>query len=946
MRSVALPGRLLLWLALAPSLLPVRTVSAQFYLLSENKVQYRRLDWQILHGSRVDVYYYPEEAVLAPVALAYAEETYNVLSPKFGHSVTSRIPLIVYASHSDFEQTNILPFTPPEGLLGVTDYLKRRVTLPFRGNMSEFRHTLRHEMVHVFQISLMQDRYDRSPRAAMLSIPLWWTEGLAELWSSVEDARDEMILRDLVLGGRLPRLQDLDYVNGPIVYPLGGRIHRWLADTYGDWRVASFYRDLWRYESFESAIEGTYGRSLAQLNEEFQVAMRRDYFPAVEGRTTLPAIARLISPAAIKPSFAPEDSTSGAVVYMAGGNGFITIQERPLDGGHATSLVTSGRSSAFENLHAFDSRIDASRRGLLLLSSRFQDRDAIVVFDRVRRRVVGRYQFPHLVSIVSPVWGADGESVIFSGLAESGVSDLYRMRLPGGTLEHLTDDPYQDLDPSVSPDGSRVVFASDRTAGGLADAVNLFVLDLASGTIRQVTYGSWADETPRWIADNRILFSSSRDGVLNAFSIDTLGSGCRETSAWTGVFDAAPAGNRDAWLVGGFHDLSLGVYLYPADSAARRDTFALVPPPPHSQWSWPTGGAGDVARMRGQPYRRKYSLDFAAGDFAYVPRVGSGQGATFLVSDLLSDNLFYFNLTTFQGRGFDSFLSNISVLGLYVNQTRRMNWGLGMFRFKGNQYEGDYLPSYTENTYGGFGLLRYPLSKFARVEGQFSLEHSHRVDLEAPVANPERTGWIASQYVSYVHDNALWLSTGPIDGHILAVSAGVASDFSNARFDSYTTVADGRQYFRLGRQSAIAVRAVGFYSDGDRPQRVNIGGTLGLRGYPNYGYIIGSRAWLLNGELRYPLLDYFTFGTHIGALRFPEIQGAFFVDLGRAWSQGGEDRVLLGSFGTSFRWPLVPGLVLRLDWGRRFSDGSFRGYGLNVEQKKRSFLQFFFGYNY
>jgi outer membrane protein assembly factor BamA len=291
-------------------------------------------------------------------------------------------------------------------------------------------------------------------------------------------------------------------------------------------------------------------------------------------------------------------------------------------------------------------------------------------------------------------------------------------------------------------------------------------------------------------------------------------------------------------------------------------------------------------------------------------------------------------------------VNNISVLGLYLNQTRRLNWGVGMFRFKGNQYEGDYFPAYTENTVGGFGMVRYPLSKFERIEGQLSLEYSKRVDLTLPVESPRRNGWIASQFVSYVHDNALWTSTGPIDGHILAVTTGIASDFSNARFDSYATVIDGRQYFRLGRRSAVALRATGFYSGGDRPQRVNIGGTLGLRGYPRYGYIIGSHAWLLNSELRFPLLDYFTLGTPVGALRFPEVQGAFFVDLGQAWLSSDENRAVLGSFGVSFRWPVVPGLVLRLDWGRRFSDGNFRGYGLLPDQKRRSFLHFFFGFNY
>ncbi len=933
------PASLLL---IAGALLGVRPVAAQF----ENKVQYRRLDWQVLKGPRVDVYYYPAEARLAPVALAYAEETYDALAPKFGHTVVARVPLVIYASHADFEQTNILPFTPPEGLLGVTDFLKRRVTLPFRGNMAEFRHTLRHEMVHVFQLSLMSDRYVRSPRAAQIPMPLWWTEGLAELWSGGEDARDEMILRDLVISGRLPRLQDLGYVTSGIVYPLGGRIHRWLAESYGDWRVAQLYHDLWRYESFEDAVEGTYGRNLAQLNEEFQVAMRRAYYPATEGHASLPSIATLLAEAAIKPSYAAGDSGGGAVIFTSGRNGLITVMERPLDGGRAIPIITAGRSVAFENLHEFESRIDASKRGLLLLSTRYQERDALVVYDRVRRRVVGRYQFPSLVSVLSPVWGPGGTSVIFSGLAESGVSDLYRVQLPSGELERLTDDTYQDLDPSLNPEGTELVFASDRTAGGLEDAVNLFVMNLETRQIRQLTYGHWVDETPRWVASNRIIFSSSRDGVLNAFSMDTLGEGNRETSSWTGAFDAAPAGDRDALLVGGFQNLSLGVYLYPADSAARLERFGLAEPPPHSQWEWPLDGTPAIAQAGRQPYRRKYTLDFAAGSFNYVPRFGTGQGATFLVSDLLSDNLFYFNLTTFQGRKFRSVLENISILGLYVNQTRRLNWGVGAYRFKGNQYVGDFSVAYTESSTGVFGLLRYPLSKFTRIEAQAKVEHSDRFDFTLPVDQPRRVGWIATQYLTFTHDNALWANTGPIDGHTLSITGGLGSDFSNSRFDSYTTIVDGRKYFRLGGNTAFALRGLGFYSGGDRPERVNIGGTVGLRGYPNYGYIIGSRAWMFNAELRVPLLDYFTLGTQVGPIRFPEIQGALFFDAGKSWFSSTEQRAVLGSYGVSFRWPLFPGLVTRLDWGRRFSNNGFQGYALSPQQTRRSFLQFFFGYNY
>ena len=68
--------------------------------------------------------------------------------------------------------------------------------------------------------------------------------------------------------------------------------------------------------------------------------------------------------------------------------------------------------------------------------------------------------------------------------------------------------------------------------------------------------------------------------------------------------------------------------------------------------------------------------------------------------------------------------------------------------------------------------------------------------------------------------------------------------------------------------------------------------------------------------------------------------------MGKAWFFSDERRAILGSYGVSFRWPLIPGLVFRLDWGRRFSDDKFNGYALQPEQTRRSFVQLFFGYNY
>ncbi|HSM17094.1 MAG TPA: hypothetical protein VK845_08900 [Gemmatimonadales bacterium] len=920
---------------------------AQFFAFGKNKIQYRKFDWRVLRGPHVDLHYYPEEAELATIALEYAEVSYDSLRLKFGHEVPHRVPLILYASHVDFEQTNILPFTPPEGILGATDFAKRRVIMPFRGSMAEFRATLRHEMVHVFELSQVTESYLRAPRATRPRLPLWWTEGLAEWWSAGEDARDEMVLRDLVLTGRLPRLQDLTNASGGLVYPIGGRIHRWLAETYGDWRPALLYQELYRYATFDEAIEGVYGRSLEQLNEEFQFSMRRDYYPTAADRVPLTVAAREVAQQAVKAAYTPGPANEGEAVYLSPRNGYISIFRKNLETGERHTIVTGGRSEDFESFHPFSSRIDVSRPGYLLFSTQRGDRDALIIWDLAEGKPAGRYQFADLVSVLSPVWAIDGQSIFFSGLSLGGISDLYRVWLPDGRLEKLTDDRYQDLDPSVGPEGRRVVFASDRTADGLVGAVNLFVLDLESRDIRQLTSGPWVDETPSWAANGRIYFTSGRDGNLNVFSVDSLGAGRRETSAWTGAFDAALVPEKDALLVSGYNGLSLNLYNYPADSAARADSFpAPARVEAHSTWQWPGPADADQGQANGQPYAQRLTIDIAAGEIVAIPGFGGAQGAAVLMSDMLNDHLLFASVSSYQGSEFGSIFSNINADVIYINQSHRLNWGVGAFRHQGANFEGDRTVAYNEETAGGMAVVRYPLSRYNRVEASMVVEYSDRLDFTLPVDEFRRKGLITSHFVSFVRDNSLWTLTGPIDGGRLSLTAGISSDFSNARFDSFLLTGDWRKYLRLGSKSAYAVRLIGFYSGGDRPRRIYMGGTSGMRGYPLYGRIVGSRAFMLNQEIRFPLLDYLTFGTPLGALRFPEVQGALFFDVGKAWFPQGSERATLGSVGLSLRWALWPFAVVRLDAGRRFSSNDFVGYSLTEDEKTSGFVSVWFGFNY
>jgi hemolysin activation/secretion protein len=231
------------------------------------------------------------------------------------------------------------------------------------------------------------------------------------------------------------------------------------------------------------------------------------------------------------------------------------------------------------------------------------------------------------------------------------------------------------------------------------------------------------------------------------------------------------------------------------------------------------------------------------------------------------------------------------------------------------------------------------------VEAELSLEHSDRFDLVGDnLDDPHRVGWLASNYISFVHDNALWLPTGPIDGDRVNITAGVSNDLSNGRFDAWSVAGDLRQYLRIGRESAVALRFLGYYADGSRPRQLSIGGTWGLRGYPRIGGVTGTRALLVNTELRFPIADFVSIGFPFGELRFPGLQGAFFGDLGAAGTAFTGQRGILGSGGLGLRMPLGV-LVLRLDLGYRFDFGGVAGYPLTPTDG-RKFVDFFFGYNY
>ena len=688
---------------------PAAPVSAQYF--GRQKVQYDDFDWSVLVTPQFKIHYYPAEEEVTTDGARMAERWYTRLSRVFQHEF-DEIPLIFYADHPDFQQTNVIGQAIQEGTGGVTEGLRTRVIMPWTGTYAENDHVLGHELVHVFQYDLAQ-----SPQGGGLMglarLPDWLVEGMAEYLSIGRvDPHTAMWMRDAAIRGELPSIQQLTTDRRFFPYRYGQALWAYVAGRWGDRAVTEVLR-ISTHAGFEEALVRVLGVGSNQLSQDWIAAIRADYLPLLEGKQRPVDAGRPVifdeGPGAqnISPSISPD----GRWVAYVGYENLLTpdlVVANAETGEVVRTLSSPQRDPHMDAISFLQSSGSWSPDGQRFAFIIFKDGDnQIEVVNTQNGNRIERIETPGIGGILHVAFSPDGNRLAFSGQS-GGKSDIYIYDLEARSFTQLTDDRYADFQPEWSPDGNTIVFATDRGPNTdfqrlVYGEMNLAMLDVATRNVRVLEiFEGTKHIDPKFSADGRNLyFLSDRDGISDIYRIDLqtmqtyqvtrLATGVSGITALAPAISLSDSGRMlfSAFEYGGNNIYTMDCSTPCGTEVPRVPQTGVAPAAVLSPASAYGGGAvhayltdeltglpADTVTFEKEEYHASIALDylgppsFGVGASDYGTYLSGGVSAYF--GDMLGD---HFLATAVQANGT---LKDIGGQAFYLNASNRLNWGVSV----------------------------------------------------------------------------------------------------------------------------------------------------------------------------------------------------------------------------------------------------------------------------
>jgi len=760
-----------------------------FSQYGQNIVQYDDFKWHYIQTEHFDIYYYNEGKKHAEFTAIESEIAYSNIANALNWHLKSRVSIIVYNSHNDFQQTNVIDSYMYEGIGGVTELYKNRVVIPFDASNKEFMHVIHHELVHAFINDCVYGGNLRKmiANSVKVQIPMWMNEGLAEYLASGWDTNSEMWIRDLAINqGEFPEIKSL---NGYMAYRGGQSVWNFITSKWGEESIAEIINQIKQSGNVDKGIKNALRVDYKTLNKQWHQYLKETYWPDVTIRKNINDISKqLTNHIELKNTYnvAPAISPDGSKIAMySNKSGPMAIYLISSENGKFLEKIVQGeRNSEFEELHILKPGISWSPNGKRIVFAAKSGRSDALFVINIENGKKTKYRL-NMEGIFRPSWRPNHNEIAFIGNNGKN-SDIYLFNLDNEELKNLTNDWFTDDQISWNSNGNELLFISDRgnilTTGTQEQPLNhnfhqtdIYSLDLISSSINRITETDFNETYPIISSQgNHLFYISDENGINNIYvrSGENINS-IPITNIITGITQLSWNNDNSQLIFTGFYNGGYDIYVLDNPISLIRDDIIV----PKAEWITDNKHIKRISNKEkntfthvtenkyknyvfsniasktkdknitldeqeyfdssgsyiSHKYKTRFTLDFAQAYYAFDSRFG-GQGmANFLFSDILGNHKMQI------GTEMVINLKRSDYFFVYRLLPYKIDWNFIFYHlayeyaYSSSGVDNIYMPSQNIKLLQDLGLsieASKPLSRFNRLEAGIDLDYIVESQLE------------------------------------------------------------------------------------------------------------------------------------------------------------------------------------------------------------------------
>ena len=528
----------------------------------KNKPRYQagKMNWQVYESKHFKLHLYNGgKETLVGWYLEVLERAYEKDSKRFGVSTfEEKIPVIIYNTRQDFEETNVIQEFIPRSLGGFTETVdKKRMALPFDGSKEDMRHVLEHELTHSFEVEMLKKNVFRAP--------LWFIEGVAEHNSKTWDAEAEFIVKDAYFNNLVPSLENEDFAYGYLIYKYGEFASDYLYNKYKSDKVKdpikeilletkknSFKKALSKVcggltlEKLDQALKGELGKRFGEVKDKENVYPKSqllakeslllgasNYFFVTQseqfGRDEMYLNYRKDNGMEIVSEKLAEggryevqnlsrqakiSGNKAGFVVQKGFNDAIVIQEFRLDDKEKLKLGSKEEYS-WKEIREISSFVFMSSSSLAFIGKN-GNFGQICLFNTETKelKVLTSGQNSYNSLTYSPALKVLVTAIETDTASGKIKLDLVSIDIKTGKIKKLMQGSDNKMSPDFSPDGKSMLFASDK---GLI--YNIYMYNFENRMITQLTDSKTGVFNPKWLSESAIAFNSFSKVQMDVYAM-------------------------------------------------------------------------------------------------------------------------------------------------------------------------------------------------------------------------------------------------------------------------------------------------------------------------------------------------------------------------------------------------------------------------------------------